>query len=265
MGVSMRKALLSMGEGLLDLIYPSNIYCISCGNIIDDSRPYSLCDTCVRTMKWANRRTCSRCGKILQDGYAPELCTDCRDGQHVFEKGYTCVEYGAAERDLLHQFKYKDKAYLGRKLAEIMHDRILAEDLNPDMIMPVPMFVKKEKKRGYNQAAVLAMNLAGRMGKPYDGKILTRTTETETMSSLGAADRRRNIQEAFTVSTNKKSMITEKTILLIDDIYTTGSTADACSRTLLEAGVAGVYIFTFASGANLISGDMEIRAGILLD
>ena len=253
----MKKFLSSLGDEFLGLIYPSNIYCISCGNIIDNSRPYSLCDTCVRTMKWANGRTCSRCGKILQEGYAPDLCTDCRDGEHVFEKGYTCAEYGAAERDILHQFKYKDKAYLGRKLAEIMYDRILAEDLNMDMILPVPMFTRKEKKRGYNQAAVLAMSLAGLMEKPYDGKLLVRLAETEAMSSLGAADRRRNIQEAFTVLADKKSIITEKTVLLVDDIYTTGSTADACSQTLLEAGAAEVYIFTFASGANLINGEIE--------
>ena len=253
----MKKVLSMLGEGLLDLIYPSNIYCVSCGNIIDDSRPYSLCDTCVRVMKWANGRTCSRCGKILQPGYAPDLCTDCIEAEHFFEKGYTCVEYGLAERDLLHQFKYKDKAYLGRKLAEIMYDRILAEELDPNLILPVPMFIRKEKKRGYNQAAVLAMCLAKKMGKEYNKKLLVRKAETEAMSSLGAAERRRNIQEAFIVPAEKRSMIAAKTIMLVDDIYTTGSTADACSQALLEAGAGGVYVFTFASGANLITGETD--------
>ena len=135
-----------LGEAFFDLVYPSNIYCISCGNLIDDSRPYSLCDTCVRSLKWANGKTCSRCGKILQDGYGPDLCTDCMDEEHLFDKGFTCVEYGNAERDLLHRFKYKDQAYLGRKLAEIMFDRILPEELEPDLIIPVPMFGRKEKK-----------------------------------------------------------------------------------------------------------------------
>lgn len=248
----MKEILSLLGENLLDLIYPSNIYCISCGNIIDDSRPYGLCDACVRLLKWANGRTCSRCGKLLQEYYGPALCSDCLDTSHAFEKGYTCVEYGAVERDILHRFKYKDKAYLGRKLAEIMYDRIQAEALSPDLILPVPMHKHKERLRGYNQAAVLAKSLAKLLERPYNGKLLIRTMETEAMSSLGAAERRRNIQGAFTVLTKKKSILKDKNILLVDDIYTTGSTADACSLALLGAGAGSVSIYTFAAGANLL-------------
>lgn len=248
----MKRILSALGEGFLDLIYPSNIYCISCGNIIDDSRPYSLCDVCVRALKWANGRTCSRCGKLLQEDYAPDLCTDCADGEHVFQKGFTCVEYGSAERELMHQFKYKDKAYLGRKLAEIMYDRIQPEKLEPDLILPVPMFRRKEKQRGYNQAAVLAAGLSGHMGVPYDGKLLVRRVNTEAMSRLGALGRRKNIQEVFAVPRDKMMKLAGKRILLVDDIYTTGSTADACAAVLLETGAAEVFVFTFASGANLM-------------
>lgn len=248
----MKLLLAALGEGFLDLIYPSNIYCISCGNIIDDSRPYALCDSCVRALKWANGRTCSRCGKILQEGYGPDLCTDCLERPHTFEKGYTCVEYGAAEREMLHRFKYKDQAYLGRKMAEIMYDRIRIEELSPELIIPVPMFRRKEKIRGYNQAAVLASSLAKYTGIPYDGRLLMRAVETEAMSRLGALGRRKNIREVFCVSAAGRDRLAGKTVLLVDDIYTTGSTADACSRALLDAGAGRICVFTFASGANLI-------------
>lgn len=253
----MRRILSPFVEGFLDLIYPDNIYCISCGNIIDDSRPYALCDTCVRILKWANGRTCSCCGKILEEGYGADLCTDCTDLDHVFEKGFTCTEYGSMEREMLHQFKYKDKAYLGRKLAEIMWDRIQEEGINPDLILPVPMFGRKERKKGYNQAAVLAACLAAFMEKPFTGKLLIRIKETDAMNSLGAADRRRNISEAFAVRVNQKNILQGKTVLLVDDIFTTGSTADACSLTLLEAGAAKVFLFTFAAGANLKKGEAD--------
>jgi len=242
----------SLGEGFLDLIYPSNIYCISCGNIIDKSRPYALCDACVRSLKWANGRTCSRCGRILHGDGGPDLCTGCTDADHAFEKGFTCVEYGAAERELIHRFKYRDKAYLGRKMAEIMFDRIEPEELEADLIIPVPMFPRKEKLRGYNQAAILAAVLAKRMGIPYAGGLLVRTVETEAMSRLGALDRRKNIREVFSVPRDQTSRLAGKTILLVDDIYTTGSTADACASTLLEAGAARIFVFTFAAGADLI-------------
>lgn len=247
----MKRILSSFGEGFFDLIFPSNIYCISCGNIIDDTRPYALCDVCVRTLKWANGRTCGRCGKILQEDYGPDLCTDCTDGEHVFERGFTCVEYGTAERELILRFKYKDQAYLGRKMAEIMYDRIIAEELEADLILPVPMFRRKERQRGYNQAAVLAANLAKHTGIPCDGKLLVRTVETEAMSSLGALDRRKNIREVFSVPRNRRGKLAGKTVLLVDDIYTTGSTADACAAALISAGASRIFVFTFASGANL--------------
>ena len=248
----------ALGEGFFDLIYPSNIYCISCGNIIDDSRPYSLCDTCVRTLKWANERTCQRCGKILQESYAPDLCSDCLKEEHIFKRGYACVEYTAAERDIIHSFKYKDKAYLGRNLAEILYDRIKIEEIEFDIVIPVPMHMKKQRKRGYNQAAVLAMSLAKFMEVPYGGNILVRVAETEPMSGLGAIERKNNIQHAFDVPSDKKSDIAGKRVLLVDDIYTTGSTADSCSSALMASGAEEIFIITFASGANLINGEGEM-------
>jgi competence protein ComFC len=247
----MKRILSAFGECFFDLIFPSNIYCISCGNIIDDTRPYALCDVCVRSLRWANGRTCERCGKILQEDYGPDLCTDCIDGEHAFERGFTCVEYSVAERELIHRFKYKDQAYLGRKMAEIMYDRILAEELEADLILPVPMFRRKEKQRGYNQAAVLAASLAKHMGIPYDAKLLVRTVETEAMSRLSAMERRKNIREVFSVPPKRREKLAGKTVLLVDDIYTTGSTADACASALLAAGPSRIFGFTLASGANL--------------
>jgi len=237
--------------GFADLVFPSNIYCICCGNLINDSRPYALCDSCVRTLNWANSRTCEKCGKILGDGYEYDLCTDCCTLEHSFEKGFACVEYGRVERDLILNFKYKDKAYLGHKMAEIMVDRIIAEDLQFDLILPVPMFKKKERKRGYNQAVVLAKDIAVRMEKPFSKKLLLRMIDTEPMNSLGAEERRGNIRKAFTIREGWDIMLQGKAVLLVDDIYTTGSTMDACSDVLLSAGVSKVYVFAFAAGSNL--------------
>jgi ComF family protein len=137
-------------------------------------------------------------------------------------------------------------------MAEIMYDRFRIEEFSPDIIIPVPMFRRKEKKRGYNQAAVLASCLARYTGIPYDGRLLERVAETEAMSRLGAVGRRRNIREVFSVPGTKTDRLAGKTILLVDDIFTTGSTADACSQVLLEAGASRIRVFTFAAGANLI-------------
>lgn len=241
-------------EGLLELIYPSNIYCISCGNIIDDTRPYSLCDSCVRTLHWNNQRSCSKCGKILREDYQPSLCTDCLILKHSFEKGFACIEYGNAERDLIHNFKYKDKAYLGRKLSEMMYDRIDVEDLELDLLIPVPMHKKKQNKRGYNQSEILAKGLSKAMKIPCHNNLLIREQNTEPMSSLDAEARRENVKNAFTVPARWVTMVQGKNILLVDDIFTTGSTADACSGVLLKNGANKVYIFCLAAGANMTFG-----------
>ncbi|MBR0598185.1 ComF family protein [Sinanaerobacter chloroacetimidivorans] len=237
-------------ESMLELLYPSNIYCICCDNLIDDSRPYSLCDDCLTNLHWANERTCRCCGKILKEGYRWDICTDCSSASHSFEKGFACTEYGGAEKNMLLRFKFKEKAYYGEKLAEIMFDRIQPEELDVDLILPVPMHKRKEKRRGYNQAAILAYHLSRYMKIPFRKNILLRSRETMPMKGLGAVERRANIENAFTVSRGWDTIIKNKKILLVDDIYTTGSTADACADVLLAAGALRVYVLVFAAGAN---------------
>ena len=235
-----------------ELLFPSNIYCISCGSIIDASRKYALCDGCIRLFHWANGRTCEKCGKILQDDYAFNTCVECRENERFFEKGYTCLQYGLFERELLLSFKYGGKAYIGEKIAEVMADRIKCECLKTDLVIPVPMHKKKENERGYNQAEIISRFLAKKLRLPHSGKLLLRTGNTSAMSRLTPEERRLNIENAFSVAKNSKKSIAGKRVLLVDDIYTTGSTADACSAALLAAGAEAVCFISFASGANLL-------------
>lgn len=237
-------------EKALDALFPSNIYCISCGNLIDRSRPYAICDHCAEKFHWLGKNTCAKCGKIVSKDYKHDLCYDCRQFDHIFEKGYTCVEYGLYERGLMMDYKYKGKAYIGRKLGDILYDRISLEALTIDFIVPVPMYKKKEQKRGYNQAALMAKQLGRRMGVPCIQELLVRTRDTIPMKGLGSLERQENLRGAFDISAVKQYDIKKKNILLIDDIYTTGSTADACSDVLCRAGAADIFLLSFAAGAN---------------
>ncbi|MEG2199557.1 MAG: ComF family protein [Anaerovorax sp.] len=239
-------------ETVGEFLYPSNIYCISCGNLIDKTRPYSLCDRCLKTFHWATKKTCIRCGKILRMGYEQDICPDCITVNHKFQRGYCCVEYGEDERAMIHRFKYREEAYLGKKMAEAMYDRIQPEDLPVDLIVPVPMYKRKQKIRGYNQAEILGKNLAKFMEKPYNERALVRIRETEPMSTLGAEERVKNVRHAFRVDSKpgrtQEKDIAGKVILLVDDIYTTGSTMDSCAEALLKAGAQGVFAYAFAAG-----------------
>ena len=243
---------LSVIEKIKELVFPSNIYCICCENIIDQTRPYSLCDACVRNLHWANEKTCMKCGKVLSENYRRDTCNDCLEIEHFFEKGFTCAEYGMYEKLIIRDYKYHRKPYFGDKLAEIMYDRLIVEDLTLDLIIPIPMHKAKEKKRGYNQAALLAKGISKRMDVPLDQKLMMRTRITKPMNKMNPQERRENIKDAFTLRPEKVKMVKDKTIILVDDIFTTGSTLDECSKLLLENGALKIFMICFAAGGNRV-------------
>lgn len=239
-------------EKFLDLVYPPNIYCLMCGSVIDKTRRYSLCDNCIEKFMWVRDRTCEKCGKILEENYTKSLCPDCLEREHYFDKGYTCAKYGLYERSLIVDFKKGDKSYIGRILGEILYDRIVIENLPVDVIISVPVHKKKLKQRGYNQAEIMAYELARRMDICYRGDFLLRKKKTVPMKRLGAMDRMINLSGAFEVNPDVADEIQGKNILIVDDIYTTGATVDQCSKILKENHAKKVYVLTFAAGSIMV-------------
>ncbi|MDO4518281.1 MAG: ComF family protein [Bacillota bacterium] len=266
-------------------IFPSNIYCISCGSLIDKSRPYSLCDKCIKEFRWIgeeipsnceeyskgsiSRRTCCKCGKALQDDFHGDLCYDCMEIDHYFEKGYSCLSYGQREREIMMDIKYNNKGYLAHKMGEILFDRmagIIYEggvngEILFDIVTPVPVSTRRLSKRGYNQSELMAKTMLtkwtalasenpGVMLPRFEPHLLYRVKETKMLRGLNPAERRYALKEAFAVRRGSEERLADKTVLLIDDIYTTGATADACSKVLLEGGAEKVILLTLASGGN---------------
>lgn len=260
-------------EEMTEAIFPSNIYCIVCGSLIDRSRTYSLCDECVRQMHWITGRTCSVCGKALPDTYPgrdPDgrpVCYDCQIRSHDFTRGWSCLTYGLHEREVMMDIKYNGKGYIARKMGDVMFDRMetlieaaLSESLLPfDVVIPVPVSRKRLAKRGYNQSELMARQFVKRW-KAYaqetaacpqlETHVLVRQKETTMLRSLNPEERRLALHDAFAVNTALRHRITGRNVLLVDDIYTTGATADACSKVLLDAGASAVYLLTLCSGGN---------------
>ena len=237
-------------EEISEAVFPSNIYCIKCGSLIDRTRLYSLCDSCMKTLHWIGPHTCEKCGKALPDTYKGRLCYDCMMFGHYFSRGFSCLTYGLHERGLILDYKYNGRGYLGGKFGDILYDRIACEDISADVIIPVPVGRKRLAKRGYNQAALMAARLSERWGVPMDEDVLFRQKETPLLRSLSPAQRQDALYDAFSVRDAKKPELKGKCILLVDDIYTTGATVDACSRTLIENGAGDVFVLTLASGGN---------------
>ncbi|MDO4870212.1 MAG: ComF family protein [Bacillota bacterium] len=249
---------------MIDFIFPSNIYCLVCGALIDSSRPYSLCDDCVQKIHWINGvRTCAKCGKALPETYLGELCYDCMRSDHYFQKGFSCMTYGLHEREMMMDLKYNGHSYVAGKMGDVMFDRMMPEleHLGIDIVIPVPVGRDRLRKRGYNQAELMARAFVHDWRKycrshefpeaPQLGhKVLYRTRDTVMLRSLSPEERKLVMDGAFAVKPSEAAKIQGKNVLLIDDIYTTGATADSCSKELLQAGAAKVYNLNLASGGN---------------
>lgn len=259
----MKDRAYAVGQELLSWLFPFGIYCICCGDFITVDKPYGLCDVCAEKLHWITGARCNICGKELAE--QDTLCYDCEAEERHFDRGMSCVQYGRLEKELIHRFKYKDCGYLGRPVGDLMAERFLAEaELPlPDMITAVPMYRKKEQVRGYNQAAVIGKNVAKRLDRPYCADLLHRIRNTEPMNRLHAEERKENVKNAFHITEKYCTIVNGRVILLVDDVYTTGSTADTCARLLKEAGAKAVIVLSFASGADREKNAVEAAGGTL--
>ena len=147
----------------------------------------------------------------------------------------------------IYDFKYKNKRVYGeiygREMAEQFNDLIRMWEI--DVLIPVPLHRKRQRKRGYNQAEIIARELGKRLGIPVDMSVIIRERETTPQKELGQKNRRKNLKKAFCL-TGKR--LIGKNILLIDDIYTTGSTIDAVAEVLMKTGCEKIYFLTISIG-----------------
>jgi len=158
--------------------------------------------------------------------------------------------------------KYREKSWYADTISALMAKKYFSladpdtgELPHYDHIAAVPMAPKKRESRGYDQAALLAGGLSRRIGIPYYPKTLARVRETDVMSSLSAGERRQNLTYAFSVGYDKIGRVVTNKILLVDDVYTTGSSVSACAETLLLAGAGRVDVIVFAIGADVRRGE----------
>ncbi len=257
-------------------VYPPALYCMACGAIIDSSRTYMLCDDCMKTFNWNTGATCHRCGKSLgpvlssaieagvyreSDEGEPLFCYDCMKAKHYFTRGYSCLSYGNREKTPIISLKYGEQAYIGKALGEMLGDRLLSAlekeykgEIPWDLIIPVPIHISRMLKRGYNQAEIIGRIVSEKLGIPIETGIIARKKTTEKMKGK-SEDRIKNIEGAFAITEKAVNcdVLRNKNVLLIDDVYTTGATADECSKILINAGASDVQIATIATGSNYYS------------
>ena len=233
-----------IGEKLLDWLYPPR--CIFCEQILPIQGERHSCIECYSHLPWNEGTLCQICGKSIPD--EKNICYECSAKKPYFIQGFGVFRYEGMVQDALYRFKYGGHREYGKDFAAIIEPYLAKyiQSLPIDIIIPVPLHKKRQRQRGYNQAEQIGKYIGQLLKIPMENHILLRSKDTPPQSQLSAFARWNNSKDAFTIIDNSK--IKGKFILLIDDIYTTGSTINACSKALVEQGVAGVYFLALSMG-----------------
>lgn len=224
---------------MLELLYPAK--CPFCGRIV----PEGICGRCREKVITVREPLCKKCGKPVRNE-REEFCYDCKEKSHLFEDGRSLWVHQSPVSEAVYAMKYQNRRIYGKIFGNEMAEKYgqYLKERQVDLIVPIPLHKKRKRKRGYNQAEILARTLSEAVKIPMADDVLIRVKETCPQKSLNDKERRRNIRGAFEV----KKRLTGRKIVLIDDIYTTGSTLDEAAKTLLGAGAEKVYFLTISIG-----------------
>lgn len=233
-----------MYQEIWNLLYPK--HCPVCFEILEDQKG-DICPSCRKKVNRIRQPYCYQCGKPLLSK-EQEYCYDCKRRKLSFDRGFSIVEYDTATAPSILAVKYKNRRefvkFYGRMGRE-QYEKILRE-LDLDGIIPVPLARKKQRKRGFNQAELFANEVAGWLSVPVNRRLLIRGKETTPLKELSPLERRAALLKVF--FWQEKYYRGERRVLLVDDIYTSGATADACTRILKKHGIEKVYVLTMAIG-----------------
>lgn len=235
-------------KSVINLLYPRR--CPVCGDIVSPEK-ILIHPSCISKLSPIKSPSCKKCGKQVI-GERTEYCYDCSRHTRTFDWGMALLQYNEAAKHSMAAVKYKNRReYLDFYAAAIdsrFRKNILR--LQADALVPVPIHPSRRRQRGYNQAEELAARLSMLWGIPMDAGLIVRSKKTAPQRELNPAERLKNLQEAFTVNTERLGgrMGIPGSVVLIDDIYTTGSTIEACTRALKAAGVQRVYFVVICIG-----------------
>lgn len=228
--------------GFRQFLFPSR--CICCREILEEPEA-DCCNVCYNELRMINQNYCQKCGKLHET--KGDLCFDCRRNRHYFTQGRGVFVYEEPIKSSLFGLKFFKATWIGEKCGEILADYYQEEGLwDIDLVVPVPLHWYRFIGRGYNQAEIIVRSFSKRLRLPLDDKVLCRKKMTLPQKDLTDEERVRNLELAFRVK--NQEVIQGKRILLVDDIYTTGSTIDSCAKVLLECGAIEVYFLTVAIG-----------------
>ena len=254
----MKKLLLRAADGVSIMLYPPK--CPVCDEILsggvkdflDDEKIKGvnawICDTCRDNLSIIKSPICLKCGQSIDDKRV-QYCADCARYEHSFDEGRALWNFSLDARRILLKFKYASRRDYGYFISKELYNHYAhwIKSKSIDCIIPIPISKKRYRQRGYNQAQLIARPLGKMLGIPVRSDILLRKKNTIRQKELSRVQRKNNLKNAFFIS---QDVVNLRGVLLIDDIFTTGSTLDAAAEILKCGGVHSVYTLCAGAGKN---------------
>lgn len=235
-------------KAILDVFFPRS--CIQCSGPVEDSPYQYICKYCSESLILAHPPNCKTCGyPYFADKILSKNCPHCAELKPSYSRGYTVCLAKKVGRQLVHNLKYNNGLYLSHDLQSMLQQLPhLKKICQNAVLVPVPLHPTKFRERGFNQSKVFAQVLQKTLNANIGiEEILIRTRFTESQTTLSRALRKQNIRNAFALSPNIK-LDFDKKYILVDDVFTTGSTANACAKVLKKAGIPTIELITFGHG-----------------
>ncbi len=236
-------------QGVKELIFPDN--CLLCRTYLNSRHTRQLCPACVNTLTPNTPPFCALCSRHLAHYTVDGVCSSCRNSSRHYDRAWGTYIYDEPMRKLMHSFKYNGKTALRRTFISSITNFIDTYHIpirQYDCVAPIPLHPVRLRERGFNQAALLSEGLTQYYGLPHRPDLLRRLRPTDTQTVMDQKQRWTSLKCAFKI--NPSEIATEKSVLLVDDLLTTGATADAAAAALKEAGAAHVAVLSLAITEN---------------
>ncbi|MEK9627666.1 MAG: ComF family protein [Nitrospinota bacterium] len=232
-------------SAVLNLFFPQN--CIFCGGGLREGGEF-LCRACFKDISFINSPMCSICGVPADISYdfprEDFSCGLCRKSTYQFDHARSLGHYDTVLRELIHHFKYQKQLGVLSDIEDLLNIYFskVTGNYSGFTVSPIPLHFNKMRERGFDQAFLLARQVAGILHAPLESALLRRVSSTSTQVTKARAERAQNIKGAFEV--NRPENVVGKKILLVDDVFTTGATANEAAKILKKSGAEKVYVFT---------------------
>ena len=234
-------------------IFVDKYNCIVCDEELREKSRYGLCENCLKDMTFLKDDICKKCGRLQYN--EADYCLTCKEHLRNFDSARSCVVYDDKAKEIVRGLKFGRRKYLAKYVSNFLIERYeeCYADKNIDYIIPVPIMKKRQEERGYNQAEAIAKKLGEHYNLPIRTDVVEKIRQNEEQAKLSGKAREDNVIGVYKAVDSKE--VKDKTVLIVDDVITTGSTASELAKILVKAKAKNVYVLTFASTRYKITGE----------